>query len=170
MHMSEVTICYGMTETSPVSFQTSPDDPVQERVSTVGKVHPHVQAKVVDPDCGTLLPRDVPGDLPAVSVIATVHLQVIHTPPSNIDKYRHGPQVPYPITSHKQVTVVSCIRGHSSGVHVPGAVTQTPCLILVDVMLVFKESSQSLDVQAEKPDRTLRTPQQALHSVWQEVC
>ena len=71
MHMSEVTICYGMTETSPVSFQTSPDDPVQERVSTVGRVHPHIQAKVVDPDSGMLLPRGVPGDqLPAASVTA----------------------------------------------------------------------------------------------------
>lgn len=69
MHMSEVTICYGMTETSPVSFQTSPDDPVQERVSTVGRVHPHVQAKVVDPESGMLLPRGIPGDqLPVVSV------------------------------------------------------------------------------------------------------
>ena len=75
--MSDVTICYGMTETSPVSFQTSPDDPVQERVSTVGRVHPHVEAKVVDPDTGMLLPTGVPGDqLPALSVTANVHLQV----------------------------------------------------------------------------------------------
>ncbi len=63
MHMSEVTICYGMTETSPVSFQTAPDDPVDKRVSTVGRIHPHVEAKVVDPDSGRILPRDTPGEL-----------------------------------------------------------------------------------------------------------
>lgn len=48
MSMSEVTIAYGMTETSPVSFQTSTDDPLERRVSTVGRVHPHVEVKVVD--------------------------------------------------------------------------------------------------------------------------
>src|SRR6266508_1794484 len=63
MHMSEVTICYGMTETSPVSFQTAPDDPVDKRVSTVGRIDPHVEAKVVDPDSGRILPRDTPGEL-----------------------------------------------------------------------------------------------------------
>jgi fatty-acyl-CoA synthase len=63
MHMSEVTICYGMTETSPVSFQTAPDDPVDKRVSTVGRIHPHVEAKVVDPDSGRIVPRDTPGEL-----------------------------------------------------------------------------------------------------------
>jgi fatty-acyl-CoA synthase len=50
MHMSEVTICYGMTETSPVSTQTGADDDVERRVSTVGRVHPHVEIKVVDLD------------------------------------------------------------------------------------------------------------------------
>ena len=75
MHMSEVTICYGMTETSPVSFQTSPSDPVQERVSTVGRVHPHVQAKIVDPASGLLLPRGIPGyQLPVVSVTGSCPL------------------------------------------------------------------------------------------------
>ena len=49
MHMGEVTIAYGMTETSPVSFQSSTDDSVALRVSTVGKVHPHVQVKIIDP-------------------------------------------------------------------------------------------------------------------------
>ncbi len=50
MHMPEVTICYGMTETSPVSFQTQPDDPLERRVGTVGRVHPHVQVKIIDAD------------------------------------------------------------------------------------------------------------------------
>jgi fatty-acyl-CoA synthase len=49
MHMSEVTIGYGMTETSPVSTQTSPDDPLDKRVGTVGRVHPHVEVKIIDP-------------------------------------------------------------------------------------------------------------------------
>jgi fatty-acyl-CoA synthase len=63
MHMAEVTICYGMTETSPVSFQTAPDDPVDKRVSTVGRVHPHVEAKVIDPGTGRILSRGEPGEL-----------------------------------------------------------------------------------------------------------
>ena len=63
MHMAEVTICYGMTETSPVSFQTAPDDPVDKRVSTVGRIHPHVEAKVIDPDSGRILRRGGPGEL-----------------------------------------------------------------------------------------------------------
>ncbi len=49
MHMREVTICYGMTETSPVSTQSAVDDPLAKRVSTVGRVHPHVEVKIVDP-------------------------------------------------------------------------------------------------------------------------
>ena len=52
MHMDEVTICYGMTETSPVSTQTVADDPIDKRVGTVGRVHPHVEVKVVDPATG----------------------------------------------------------------------------------------------------------------------
>ena len=52
MHMEEVTICYGMTETSPVSTQTGADDPLEKRVGTVGRVHPHVEIKVVDPETG----------------------------------------------------------------------------------------------------------------------
>jgi fatty-acyl-CoA synthase len=63
MHMDEVTICYGMTETSPVSFQTGTDDPVDKRVATVGKIHPHVEVKVVDPDSGRVVPRGTPGEL-----------------------------------------------------------------------------------------------------------
>jgi len=63
MHMAEVTICYGMTETSPVSFQSGTDDPVDKRISTVGRVHPHVEVKVVDPDGGRVVPRGTPGEL-----------------------------------------------------------------------------------------------------------
>ena len=48
MNMREVTIAYGMTETSPVSFQSATDDPLERRVSTVGRVHPHVEVKIVD--------------------------------------------------------------------------------------------------------------------------
>jgi fatty-acyl-CoA synthase len=62
MHMPEVTICYGMTETSPVSFQSRWDDPLERRVSTVGKVHPHVQVKIVDSD-GRVTPRGVSGEI-----------------------------------------------------------------------------------------------------------
>ena len=62
MHMPELTICYGMTETSPVSFQTEPDDSLERRVGTVGRVHPHVQVKVVDED-GRVVPRGVAGEL-----------------------------------------------------------------------------------------------------------
>jgi fatty-acyl-CoA synthase len=63
MHMTEVTICYGMTETSPVSTQTTADDDMERRVSTVGRVHPHVEVKIIDPDTGRVLPRGKPGEL-----------------------------------------------------------------------------------------------------------
>ncbi len=63
MHMSEVTICYGMTETSPVSTQTTADDDMERRVATVGRVHPHVEVKVIDPETGRVLPREAPGEL-----------------------------------------------------------------------------------------------------------
>jgi len=63
MHMAEVTICYGMTETSPVSFQTGIEDPADRRVSTVGRIHPHVEAKVVDPSSGQIVPWGTPGEL-----------------------------------------------------------------------------------------------------------
>ncbi len=62
MDCSEVTICYGMTETSPVSTQTRIDDDLDRRVSTVGTVHPHVEVKVVDPETGLVVPRDQPGE------------------------------------------------------------------------------------------------------------
>jgi fatty-acyl-CoA synthase len=63
MHMEEVTICYGMTETSPVSFQSFTDDPVEKRVSTVGQIHPHVECKIVDPATGQVVPRGETGEL-----------------------------------------------------------------------------------------------------------
>ncbi len=63
MGMEQVSICYGMTETSPVSTQTRVDDPVERRVSTVGRVGPHLEVKVVDPDSGRTLPRGEPGEL-----------------------------------------------------------------------------------------------------------
>jgi fatty-acyl-CoA synthase len=62
MHMRDVTIAYGMTETSPVSFQSSPDDPLERRVSTVGRIQPHMEAKVIDAD-GKTLGRGEPGEL-----------------------------------------------------------------------------------------------------------
>lgn len=62
MHMSECTIAYGMTETSPVSFQTGLDDPLERRTSTVGRIHPHVEVKVVDED-GHIVPRGTQGEL-----------------------------------------------------------------------------------------------------------
>ena len=63
MHVPEVTICYGMTETSPVSFQSAVDDPIELRVSTVGRVHPHLECKIVDPETGAIVPRGTPGEL-----------------------------------------------------------------------------------------------------------
>ncbi|MEX5746278.1 AMP-binding protein [Massilia sp. X63] len=62
MHMAEITIAYGMTETSPVSFQSSVDDPVTLRVTTIGRVHPHIECKVVDAN-GAIVPRGVKGEL-----------------------------------------------------------------------------------------------------------
>ena len=63
MGMTEVTICYGMTETSPVSTQTRRDDPLERRVGTVGRVHPHVEIKVVGAQDGETLPVGTPGEL-----------------------------------------------------------------------------------------------------------
>jgi fatty-acyl-CoA synthase len=62
MHMDEVTIAYGMTETSPVSFQTTRDDPLERRVDSVGRIHPHLEVKLVD-EQGRVVPRGVPGEL-----------------------------------------------------------------------------------------------------------
>ncbi|TVZ02957.1 AMP-binding protein [Trebonia kvetii] len=63
MGMAEVSICYGMTETSPVSTQTRVDDSIQRRVATVGRVGPHIEVKVVDPVTGLTVPRNEPGEL-----------------------------------------------------------------------------------------------------------
>ncbi len=63
MHMEEVTICYGMTETSPVSTQTLTDDPIDKRVGSVGRVHPHVEVKVIDPSTGLAVERGTSGEL-----------------------------------------------------------------------------------------------------------
>ncbi|HEX8602210.1 MAG TPA: AMP-binding protein [Pseudoduganella sp.] len=62
MHLGEITIAYGMTETSPVSFQSSVDDPVALRVATIGRVHPHLEVKIVDA-AGRIVPRGVKGEL-----------------------------------------------------------------------------------------------------------
>jgi fatty-acyl-CoA synthase len=62
MHLREITIAYGMTETSPVSFQSSTEDSLERRVSTVGRVHPHLEVKIVDAE-GNTVPRGTPGEL-----------------------------------------------------------------------------------------------------------
>jgi fatty-acyl-CoA synthase len=62
MHLREITIAYGMTETSPVSFQSSTDDPIERRVATVGRVQPHIEVKIVDAE-GRIVPRGTPGEL-----------------------------------------------------------------------------------------------------------
>ncbi|MFI9050983.1 AMP-binding protein [Streptomyces sp. NPDC053427] len=63
MHMAEVSICYGMTETSPVSTQTRRDDDLEHRTATVGRVLPHIEVKVSDPTTGVTVPRGTPGEL-----------------------------------------------------------------------------------------------------------
>jgi len=63
MGMAEVSICYGMTETSPVSLQTRRDDSIDQRVSTVGRVGPHLEVKIVDPATGLTVPRGEAGEL-----------------------------------------------------------------------------------------------------------
>jgi fatty-acyl-CoA synthase len=62
MHLSEITIAYGMTETSPVSFQSAVDDPLERRVATVGRVQPHIEVKIVDAE-GRIVPCGTPGEL-----------------------------------------------------------------------------------------------------------
>ncbi len=63
MHLREITIAYGMTETSPVSCQSSTDTPLDKRVSTVGTVQPHLEVKIIDPDTGATVPRGRSGEL-----------------------------------------------------------------------------------------------------------
>ncbi|WP_155643533.1 AMP-binding enzyme, partial [Burkholderia cepacia] len=62
MHLSEITIAYGMTETSPVSFQSSTDDPLEKRTTTVGRIQPHLEVKIVDPS-GDIVPVGATGEL-----------------------------------------------------------------------------------------------------------
>src|SRR5919202_6413573 len=62
MNMSEVSIAYGMTETSPVSCQTRADDDLERRTSSIGRVHPHVEIKIVDPTTGETVERGQPGE------------------------------------------------------------------------------------------------------------
>ena len=62
MHMRDVTICYGMTETSPVATQTLPDDSIEHRTATVGRAHPHVEVRIADPETGATLERGVTGE------------------------------------------------------------------------------------------------------------
>jgi fatty-acyl-CoA synthase len=92
MHMHEITIAYGMTETSPVSFQSATDDPVERRVSTVGRIQPHLEVKVVDPE-DNVVPRGEHGELltrgysvmtgywddPAQTAVAIDHDHWMHT-------------------------------------------------------------------------------------------
>lgn len=63
MNMQDVTICYGMTETSPVSLQTKTDAPLEKRVTTVGTIHPHLEIKLVNPETGAVVPRGETGEL-----------------------------------------------------------------------------------------------------------
>ena len=63
MHVSEMEIAYGMTETSPVSTQTRVGTPLEKQVSTVGQIHPHLEVKIIDPETGLVVPRDVAGEL-----------------------------------------------------------------------------------------------------------
>lgn len=63
MNMREITVTYGMTETSPISFQTLPDDSNEQRVTTVGTIHPHIEAKIIDPQTGHTVERGASGEL-----------------------------------------------------------------------------------------------------------
>ena len=63
MHVAEMEIAYGMTETSPVSTQTRVGTPLEKQVSTVGQIHPHLEVKIIDPETGRTVPRGIPGEL-----------------------------------------------------------------------------------------------------------
>ena len=69
MHMKEITIAYGMTETSPVSFQSNVDDPIHKRVATVGQVHPHLEVKLVD-EAGRIVALGAQGELCTVVTLS----------------------------------------------------------------------------------------------------
>ena len=68
--IDEMTICYGMTETSPVSTQTRTDDSFDQKVNTVGRAGPHLEIKIVDPVSGETLPRGVPGEF----MLSLIHI------------------------------------------------------------------------------------------------
>ena len=84
MHLSQITIAYGMTETSPVSCQSSTDTPLAKRVSTVGQVQPHLEVKIVDPASGALVPRGQSGEL------CTRGYSVMHGYWSDVEKTREA--------------------------------------------------------------------------------
>ncbi len=88
MHMDEVTIAYGMTETSPVSTQTGADDELERRVSTVGRVHPHVEVKIVDPETDLPVPRGTPGELCTRGY--SVMIGYWNEPQKTADVLKHG--------------------------------------------------------------------------------
>ncbi len=88
MHMDEVTIAYGMTETSPVSTQTGADDELERRDSTVGRVHPHVEVKIVDPETDLPVPRGTPGELCTRGY--SVMIGYWNEPQKTADVLKHG--------------------------------------------------------------------------------
>jgi len=90
MHMEEVTICYGMTETSPVSTQTLTDDPIDKRVSTVGRVHPHVEVEVIDAATGLVVDRGETGELCTRGY--SVMLGYWNDPEKTAERYRPLPK------------------------------------------------------------------------------
>jgi fatty-acyl-CoA synthase len=88
MNMDEVTIAYGMTETSPVSTQTRKDDSLDRRTGTVGRVHPHVEVMVVDPETDLPVPRGVPGEL--CTRAYSVMIGYWNEPEKTAEVLRHG--------------------------------------------------------------------------------
>jgi acyl-CoA synthetase (AMP-forming)/AMP-acid ligase II len=99
MHMTDVTIAYGMTETSPVSFQSSINDELERRVSTVGRVHPHLEVKVVD-RAGRIVPRRRPGELLTRGYSVMLGYWA--------DAARSASAYPIPVTARKSVRASSC--------------------------------------------------------------
>ena len=77
MNMTEICVCYGMTETSPVSTESCTDDPLELRVTTVGKVHPHVEIKIIDPETGSIVPRGTAGETLETVYTAEENLRVL---------------------------------------------------------------------------------------------
>ncbi len=88
MNMAEVTIAYGMTETSPVSTQTRKDDSLDRRTGTVGRVHPHVEVMVIDPETGLPVPHGEPGEL--CTRAYSVMIGYWNEPEKTAEVLRHG--------------------------------------------------------------------------------